>query len=72
MEQLDAFISSVDPLFDWESFITPPALEEAFKEALKEDNTVHRKRKALMMMVMKTIIQRKKLKGNHASTSHLP
>ena len=49
MEQLDAFLSSVnvDPLFDWESFITPPDLEEAFKEARKEDNTVHRKRKAV-------------------------
>ena len=38
MEQLDVFLFSVDPLFDWESFITPD-LEEAFKEALKEDNT---------------------------------
>ena len=49
MEQLHPFLSSVnvDPLFDWESFITPPDLEEAFKEAVKEDNTAHRKRKAV-------------------------
>ena len=39
MEQLDTFLFSVNPLFDWESFITPPDLEETIKEALNEENT---------------------------------
>ena len=75
MELLDAFLSSVDPLFDWESFITPPALEEVLKEATILSTARERQcteKKTIQMMVTKTILQRKKLKGNHPNTSHLP
>ena len=37
MEALDSFLSTIDKDFDWEAFVTPPELEEAFQEVITED-----------------------------------